>query len=211
MRPLRILTALLAFATLLSVAQAQSNPKADKIIRASQDKFNSLNDVTASFSYSMTNPELKKPVTKTGTVILKKNKYKIVFTDEEMYCNGKYTWVLLKENQEIVKSDYDPKEDLSPDRLYKAYKEGAKSDYNGEETGAHKVTIFANNDDGDVWKTTLWINLETKMIDKAIMYARNGSQYTYLMSNIKANTGKRFGKSGIQITSKRKRRKFLCY
>jgi outer membrane lipoprotein-sorting protein len=137
----------------------------------------------------MTNPELKKPVSKTGTVILKKNKYKIAFTDEEMYCNGKYTWVMLKADMEIMKNDFNPKEDLSPDRLYKTYKEGAKSDYNGEEAGAHKVTIFANNDDGDIWKTTLWINIETKMIDKAIMFARNGSQYTYLMTNIRVNTG----------------------
>jgi outer membrane lipoprotein carrier protein len=180
---------MLAFASLFTFAQAQSNPKADKVIKASQDKFNALADVTADFSYTLTNPEMKKPVAKKGTVILKKNKYKIVFADEEMYCNGKYTWVLMNADKEILKNDFNAKEDLSPDRLYKTYKEGAKSDYNGEEAGAHKVTIFANNDDGDIWKTTLWINMESKMIDKAIMFARNGSQYTYVMTNIKVATG----------------------
>jgi outer membrane lipoprotein-sorting protein len=78
---------------------------------------------------------------------------------------------------------------MSPDRLYKMYKDDVKTDYNGEEAAAHKVTIFANNDDGDIWKTVLWINMESKLIDKAIMYARNGSQYTYVMTNIKTNTG----------------------
>jgi outer membrane lipoprotein carrier protein len=189
MKTFRIVMGLLAFTALFTFGQAQSNPKSDKVIKASQDKFNSLADVTADFSYTLNNPEMKKPVAKTGTVILKKNKYKIVFADEEMYCNGKYTWVVLKADKEIMKNDFNPKEDLSPDRLYKTYKEGAKSDYNGEEAGAHKVTVFANNDDGDIWKTVLWINIESKMIDKAIMYGRNGSQYTYLMSNIKVNTG----------------------
>lgn len=172
-----------------SFAQAQSNPKADKIIKASQDKFNALTDVTADFSYTLSNPEMKKPVAKKGTVILKKSKYKIIFPDEEMYCNGKYTWVVLKADTEIMKNDFNPKEDLSPDRLYKMYKDDVKTDYNGEEAAAHKVTIFANNDDGDIWKTVLWINMESKLIDKAIMYARNGSQYTYVMTNIKTNTG----------------------
>ena len=189
MRTFQKVMGTLALVTLFTVAHAQSNPKADKVIKASQDKFNALADVTADFSYTLTNPEMKKPVAKKGTVILKKNKYKVVFADEEMYCNGKYTWVLLKEDLAIMKNDFNAKEDLSPDRLYKTYKEGAKSDYNGEEAGAHKVTIFANNDDGDIWKTTLWINIESKLIDKAIMFGRNGSQYTYLMTNIRVNTG----------------------
>jgi outer membrane lipoprotein carrier protein len=189
MRKIQFVLGILSFMAVCSFAQAQSNPKADKIIKASQDKFNALTDVTADFSYTLSNPEMKKPVAKKGTVILKKSKYKIIFPDEEMYCNGKYTWVVLKADTEIMKNDFNPKEDLSPDRLYKMYKDDVKTDYNGEEAAAHKVTIFANNDDGDIWKTVLWINMESKLIDKAIMYARNGSQYTYVMTNIKTNTG----------------------
>lgn len=168
---------------------AQSDPKSDKIIKASQDKFNSLADVTAEFTYTLTSPDLKKPVVKKGKVTLKKSKYMIIFPDEEMYCNGKYTWVLMKSDTEILKSDFDPKEDLSPDRLYKMYEKDVKSAFNGEEAGANKVTLFAKNDDGDIWKTLLWINIESKLIQKAIMYARNGSQYTYEMTNIRVNTG----------------------
>lgn len=189
---MRMFYKLLGMALLLLAAsgmQAQNNPKADKVIKACQDKFNGLGDVIADFSYTLTNPEMKKPVVKKGTVTLKKSKYAIIFQDEEMYCNGKYTWVLLKAEMEILKNDFNPKEDLSPDRLYKMYKDDMKTDYHGEEAGAHKVTLFANHDDGDVWKTTLWINVETKLIDKAVMYARNGSQYTYVMSNIRTNTG----------------------
>jgi outer membrane lipoprotein carrier protein len=189
MRSSKIALATLALLMFFSFGQAQSNPKADKLIKASQDKFNSLSDVTADFSYTLSNPNMKKPVVKEGTVILKKSKYKIVFTDEEMYCNGKYTWVVLNADQEIMKNDFNAKEDLSPDRLYKMYKEDVKADLNGEEAGANKVTIFANNDTGDIWKTVLWINIETKLIDKAIMYARIGSQYTYVMKNIRVNTG----------------------
>jgi outer membrane lipoprotein carrier protein len=189
MRKLNIFFGILTLMALFSFASAQSDPKSDKIIKGSQDRFNSLTDVQAEFTYTLTSPDAKKPVIKKGTVTLKKNKYMIIFPDEEMYCNGKYTWVVLKADTEIMKSDFNPKEDLSPDRLYKMYEKDVKSAYNGEEAGAHKVTLFANNDDGDIWKTVLWINMESKLIQKAIMYARNGSQYQYEMVNIRVNTG----------------------
>lgn len=189
MRKFNLFIGTLIIGALFCSVQAQSNPKSDKIIKASQDRFNSLGDVIADFVYTMSSPDLKKPVVKKGVVTLKKSKYMIIFPDEEMYCNGKYTWVLMKADQEILKSDFDPKEDLSPDRLYKMYEKDVKSDYTGEEAGTHKVTLFANNDDGEVWKTVLWINMESKLITKAIMYARNGSQYQYEMTNIRVNTG----------------------
>lgn len=189
MKKFSILLGLLVLCSLFSFVQAQSNPKSDNIIKASQNKFNSLGDVIADFSYTLSGPDMKKPVVKKGTMTLKKSKYMVIFPDEEMYCNGKYTWVVMKADQEIVKSDFDPKEDLSPDRLYKMYENDVKSDYSGEEAGAHKVTVFAKNDDGDIWKTVLWIGIESKLIQKAIMYKRNGSQYQYDMTNIRVNTG----------------------
>jgi len=189
MKNTKTLLGTLMLVLFFAAAHGQNNPKADKLIKASQDKFNAFSDVTADFTYTLVNPNMKKPVVKKGTVILKKSKYKIVFADEEMYCNGKYIWTLLKADKEIVKSDFDPNDGLSPDRLYKIYREGMKSDYTAEEATAHKITLFANSDDGDIWKTILWINKETKMIDKAEMYARNGSVYTYEMANIKTNLG----------------------
>lgn len=189
MKNIKLIIGMLCFSLLLGSVQAQSNPQADKVIKASQAKFDGLADVQADFTYTLSNPNMKKPVVKKGVVTLKKNKYKIVFADEEMYCNGKYNWVVLKEDEEIVKSDFDAEEGLSPDRLYKVYEKDMKSDYNGIENNNHKVTLFAKSDDGDIWKTVLWVDKDTKLISKAIMYARNGSQYTYEMGNIKTNTG----------------------
>lgn len=168
--------------------QAQAN-KAETIIKQSQNKFKSFKDVKAKFTYTVTNPNIKKPVVKNGEVTLKGNKYKVVFTDEEMYCNGKFVWVVLKSDAEVVRSNYDPKEGMSPDRIYKIYETGMKSRYDAEEGDNHKVTLFAKDESGDIWKTELWISKTTKLVRKAIMYARNGSQYQYDMSEVKTDTG----------------------
>jgi outer membrane lipoprotein carrier protein len=181
-----LLVAGLVFA--FGFAQAQTG-KAETIIKQSQTKFKSYKDVKAKFTYSVSNPNLKKPIVKQGELTLKGNKYKVVFQDEEMYCNGKFVWVILKSDLEVVKSTFKEDEGLSPDRIYKIYETGMKSRYDAEEGDNHKVTLFAKNDDGDIWKTELWINKTSKLVKKAVMYARNGSQYQYEMNEIKTDTG----------------------
>ena len=188
MKNFRILFTVIALVVDSLGAQAQAN-KAETIIKQSQSKFKSYKDVKAKFTYSVNNPNLKKPIVKQGEVTLKGNKYKVVFQDEEMYCNGKFVWVILKQDLEVVKSSFKADEGMSPDRIYKIYETGMKSRYDAEEGDNHKVTLFAKDDGGDIWKTELWISKTTKLVKKAIMYARNGSSYQYEMNDVKTDTG----------------------
>lgn len=188
MKNFRILFTVIALVVASLGAQAQAN-KAETIIKQSQSKFKSYKDVKAKFTYSVNNPNLKKPIVKQGEVTLKGNKYKVVFQDEEMYCNGKFVWVILKQDLEVVKSSFKADEGMSPDRIYKIYETGMKSRYDAEEGDNHKVTLFAKDDGGDIWKTELWISKTTKLVKKAIMYARNGSSYQYEMNDVKTDTG----------------------
>lgn len=189
MKHFRIAIGMLAIVFAALTTQAQTSPQADKLIKASKAKFESLKDFKASFIYTLNNPNLKKPIVKSGELTVKGEKYKIVFADEEMYCNGKYLWVLLKDDEEIIKSDVDPEGGITPDRLYKIYEKDSKTKYDGAEGDLEKVSLFANDKKGDIWKTELWINKSTKLIDKAIMHARNGSTYSYVMKNIQSNLG----------------------
>jgi outer membrane lipoprotein-sorting protein len=189
MKHFRIALGTLAIIFSAFTAQAQTSPQADKLIKASKAKFESLTDFKATFTYTLNNPNLKKPIVKAGEITVKGDKYKIVFADEEMYSNGKYLWVMLKSDREIMKSDVDPEGSITPDRLYKIYEEDSKTKYDGLEGNLEKVSLFANNKENDIWKTELWINKDTKLIDKATMHARNGSTYNYTMKNIQSNLG----------------------
>lgn len=171
-----------------SLSFAQSDKKADAVIKSSKEKFDKLNDISASFTYTLNNPNLKKPIVKSGKVVFKKNKYVITFPDEEMYSNGKYIWLKLVSDEEVTKSDYTD-ESISPDKIFALYEQDMKSRYDGEEGSSHKVTLFANDKKNDIWKTELWINKSTKLVSSAMMHARNGSTYEYKMDNIKTNTG----------------------
>ena len=188
MRNIRIAIGMLMLLFAFVTVQAQTG-QADRLVQQSKVKYEGLKDLKASFIYTLSNPNMKKPIVKQGDLTLKGNKYKIVFRDEEMYCDGKYLMVKLNEDEEIIKSDVDPEGSLSPDRLYAIYEQDTKTKYEGVIGDTEKVSLFAKSKKGDIWKTELWINKRSKLIDKAVMHARNGSQYMYEMKNIKMNTG----------------------
>ena len=188
MKNLMKMFALLGLVCAFSLAQAQGSAQADKVISASKKKFDSAKDVTASFTYTLSNPNMKKPIVKKGNVVFKKkNKYKIAFPDMIMVCDGKHIWQVLVEDEELIKSDY-TEEAMSPENIFNVYEDATKSRYDGVENGMDKVTLFANDKTADIWKTELWINKSDKMPGKAKMHARNGSTYEYSMTGIKTNT-----------------------
>ncbi len=180
--------AMLGLVCAFTLAQAQGSAEADKVIAASKKKFDSAKDVSASFTYTLSNPNMKQPIVKKGQVVFKKkNMYKISFPDMVMVCNGKYIWQVLVDDEELIKTDY-TEDAMSPENIFNVYEGETKSRYDGEESGMDKVTLFANNKEADIWKTELWINKSDKMPGKAKMYARNGSTYEYSMGGIKTNT-----------------------
>lgn len=188
MKHFKILSIALGLMISAFAVQAQ-DAKADKIIAKAQAKLDKMDDLQAKFKYTLANPNLDKPIIKSGNISLKGNKYRIVFTDEEMVCNSRYTWVILRQDEEVIKNCFDAEEGMSPTRIFDLGREDFKSRYDGVEGGTEKVTLFAKNDAGDIWKTELWINQESQMLDKVTMHARNGTTYTYEMQGVKMNTG----------------------
>ena len=181
--------ALLGFVLAFGLVQAQVDAKADKVIKASKKKFDSASDLTASFTYTLSNPNMKKPIVKQGSLQFKKgNKYMINFPDMSVVSNGRYIWQILHEDEELIKSDY-TEEAMSPDKIFQVYENDTKSRYDGVEGNAEKITLFANSKTDEIWKTELWIDKTNKLPSKAMMYARNGSSYQYQMKGIKTNSG----------------------
>ncbi len=189
MKNLIRMVAVMGMVCAFTAVLAQSSTRADKVIQTSKKKFDSAKDVSADFTYTLSNPNMNKPIVKKGQVLFKKNNmYRISFPDVVMVCDGKYIWQLLVDDEELIKTDYTA-DAMSPENIFNVYKGETKSRYDGEEGGMDKVTLFANNKTADIWKTELWINKSDKMPGKAKMFARNGSTYEYSMSGIKTNTG----------------------
>jgi outer membrane lipoprotein-sorting protein len=187
MRNFKCIVAISVFVFVAGFMPAQNSPKADEIIKQSNEKFKSLKDLTANFIYILSNPNLETPVIKKGEIIISGNQYHITFPAEEMICNEKYVWIVLTEEEEITKTDFD-EEDISLLGIFRMNEKDNKTRYDGNEGGLEKVTLFANSSDSDIWKTELWLR-EDYIVAKAKMYARNASQFEYQFDAVQINTG----------------------
>ena len=171
-----------------SIVMAQ-DAKADRILAASKKKFMSYNGIHTDIVFTITNPNLDKPVVKKGPADFKKEKYKLDFADEGLYCNGKETYTLLKPEKECTINEYDPDESMGIEKIYSIYEQDTKSRYDGVEGGRDKISVFFQDEESDIWSAILLVNKSSKIVEKAVMKARNGSEYTYDLKNVKLNTG----------------------
>ena len=88
---------LLAFATTVLVAGAQTNPTnndpdAKKILDKVSAKFKTFKSPQASFTYQVENAQGKVLSTKKGTVSMKGSKYKGNMSGLEIFSDGKTSW-----------------------------------------------------------------------------------------------------------------------
>lgn len=188
MKHIKYIFSLLVIVFAVATVQAQ-DAKADKILADSKKTFKSKKDLTCNIKFSIENPRLDEPQVKTGTAKMSGDKYQIKFENEHVYCDGKSVWLVLMEEEEVTITEYDPEESMNVDMVYKIYEEDTKSRYDGLDGDLHKISLFWNHDKSDFFRAELWINKSTKLIQNAVLSARNGSKFIYSLTNIKTNTG----------------------
>lgn len=181
------LMAVFSFLFLAAALFGQEGESVELIIKKTQGKLETIKNLSANLTYSLSSPSMKNPVVKQGQMVLSQNKYRINFPQkEEIVCNGIFVWMVSHDNKEITKTTVGP-EAFSPQSLYRMYENNFKLKYDGKEAGFHKITIFSNQDKTDSWKTELWIRADY-IIVKAKIYGRNGAVIEYAMDAIQINT-----------------------
>ncbi len=171
---------------------AQVDPKADKIIKSSRKKMNGYNDMTSDFIWTMENKATQQaPSVKKGKIYIKKDKYKIVFQEREMFCDGKNLWDYLKKEKEVNLSKNNPKEGMNFQKVFKMYDEGMKIKYDAIDiiggSNTHKMTLFPIQEK-EFFKVELWIEAQTENIRRIKIHNRNGTTHQFEMNSIVVNT-----------------------
>ena len=91
-----------------SVVVAQKNdPAAKQMLDAVSAKFKTFNSVQAGFSYKVEDAKGKTMSTKTGTVWMKGNKYRVSFGGQEIFSDGKTVWNYDKSSNEVTINNVD--------------------------------------------------------------------------------------------------------
>lgn len=171
----------------------KSDPEAKAVLDAVSAKFKTFSSVTAGFSYKVENASGKTLSTKTGTITMKGNKYKIGFGNQEIFCDGKTVWTLDKSAKEVTISNLDVSgNQLTPQKLFTNFydkdflyvlngekKVGAKTLQEIEMTPTDKSKAFH--------KVYLQVDKAARTIYSTKVLENTGNKYTYTVSNMKTN------------------------
>lgn len=185
-----ILTALSALLICSSV-QAQTDTKAQTVLQAASKKMAALKSLKANFSLSLKGANGAVRDKKTGTFLLKGQKYKVAMPQQEIISDGRTVWTYVKGANEVQITNQSNDQAMSPAKLFtNFYDKEYKYRYIGTRTVAGKscdiVEMVPNNKSRQFTKIELAID-KNSTIAGGTVYEKNGQQYLYEVSGFTPN------------------------
>lgn len=177
-----------------SVVIAQTNdPAAKQILDAVSAKFKTFTSVQAGFSYKVEDAKGKIMSTKTGTVWMKGNKYKVSFGGQEIFSDGNTIWNYDKSTNEVTINNVDASgSSLTPQKLFtNFYDKDFLYLLNGEKKIGSKIIqeieMTPTDKSKPFHKVYLQVDKSAKTIYSTKVLENGGNRYTYTVSNMKTN------------------------
>jgi outer membrane lipoprotein carrier protein len=188
-----VLLFLLAFNNFI-FAQTALESKAKSILVEVENKYKSYPTLQAFFIYEMSNvangvkDEIK------GEFVMKKNKFRLRLSDQEVINNGTTVWTYLKGENEVNITDYTPdSDDITPEKVFTLYKKDYKYVFVEEVSENGKsyevVDLQPTNRNKKFFKIRLKINKTTKSVKSWEIFEKNQNRYKYTVTEINYNVG----------------------
>src|SRR4030095_14567378 len=173
---------------------AQTNdPAAKQILDAVSAKFKTFSSVQAGFSYRVEDAKGKTMSSKTGTVWMKGNKYRVSFGGQEIYSDGKTVWNYDKGSNEVTINDVDASgSSLTPQKLFtNFYDKDFLYILNGEKKAGSKtlqeIEMTPVDKSKPFHKGYEQIDKKAKTIYSTKVLENAGNRYTYTVTSMKTN------------------------
>ncbi len=187
-------TALMAQTVTTPKNPTKSDPEAKKVLDAVSSKFKTFKTVKATFTYKVENAAGKALSTKTGTILMKGTKYKVSFSGQEIFCDGKTVWNYDKAANEVTISSLDASGGtITPQKLFTNFYD--KDFYyilNGEKKQGNKtlqeIEMTPIDKSKSFHKVYVLIDKTAKTLYSTKVLENSGSRYTYTVSSMSTNT-----------------------
>lgn len=202
MRRMTIVLAALALGLCAMPGLAQN---AQEVLEKVRKKYNSIKDIELTFTQRVTFEMARIEQNTEGTLFLKKeNNYRIELEEQTIVTNGKTVWSYSVQNNQVLIDNFKPDEQaLSPERILT----GAPGDFYAtvvgkESIGRSETTVLKlvpKNDQSVIKSLRLWVDPKDWFIKKAEVQDAGGKETTYVVSDLKVNTGVKDAKFTYQI------------
>jgi outer membrane lipoprotein-sorting protein len=175
-----------------SGAPSMNDSKAKEVLDKSSEVYKSNSGIYSKFTQSIEIPG-GKINSKNGEIYIKANKYKIKFSDQEIYCNEKSVWTYLKDVNEVQINDYEPDpSDMTPYNMFNIYQKDfyyiKTADENVLDKPCNVIDLSPKDKSRSYFKVRIWINKQTNLLSRIKIFDKNGYRYTYTINSININS-----------------------
>lgn len=172
------------------LSSAQTDSKAQEILKSVSAKFKSFKSYKANFTIIIENTKDKSKEVQKGTIYIKGSKYRLEIAGQDVISDGKTRWTYVKDANE-VQIDNQKADDntISPTNIFTIYEKGWQSKYTGDSkdktiTYSQIELIPSEGKNKNVFKIKLSINKADKSIASAKLMDKNGGVQTINVEKI---------------------------
>ncbi len=187
MKKMLIVTLLSLFATSV---WSQYDQNALAILDAMSAKYKKIPSYSANITSSLINETEGLNEKFSGKISVKGEKYKLELDEQVVINNGTTVWTYLPDVNEVNIDDYDPEDDeISPSKIYDAYKSGYKYILLGEQNVngrlSSEIDLVPNDKDAQFFKIKLFITQKDNSLTSWTMFDKSGNKYEYSIKEFK--------------------------
>ena len=172
---------------------SQNTEVARKLLDEVSIKVSSFKNINFDFTYVLENrPENIRQETN-GSVTISKDLYRINLLGYEQLFDGKMTYTIVPENEEITVSDPEEESEfgINPSELLTIYKKDYAYQWDIKQnvmgTPVQFIKLIPNEEKKEIKYLLLGIDMRTKLIYRLIEIGRYDTQTTLTLKNIKTN------------------------
>ena len=172
---------------------SQNTEAARKLLDEVSGKISSFKNMKFNFTYVLENrPENIRQETN-GSVTISKDLYRINFLGFEQLFDGKMTYTIIPENEEITISDPEEESEfgINPSEILTIYKKDYAYQWDIKQnvmgTPVQFIKLIPNEEKEELKYLLLGIDMRTKLIYRLIEIGRYDTRTTLTLKNIKTN------------------------
>lgn len=175
-----------------------SDPEARRILNQVRQKYEAYTSIEANFALDIEFPEQPKE-TQNGSLARSGEKYRVNFGGQEILSDGAALYLVMHGNESVQINDLpEPGEDtglLSPQAIFNFYDNGQfiysliDTQTEGRQV-VHVIEFKPTDRNSEYAKLRMIVARDSKEIIRVKAFAKDGSRYTFRISNI--NSNKRF-------------------
>lgn len=164
----------LLFVFLFSVASAQQDPEAVKVLDAFASRASGAPSVSMEFRLLTEDQVEKTADTLKGSVILSKDRYRLDLPENIIFFNGESSWSYLPEEKEVTVTKVDKTDDSfmnRPSAIFSIHKSGYKSRLVEEKANTYIIDLYPEDIKSELIRIRLTIG-KPQLDLKSLEYKR---------------------------------------